>query len=346
MPQRKGSPTGTWGRDIIKPMASPANLTIRQGICRLCGKQADLRESHIYPAFAVRWLKESSATGYLRSTGSDKRMQDTDRVKLLCADCEQILSKDEKQFAEKLFVPLQEGRKQSFDYEEWLIRFLVGFHFRILVTREGVGPQHAEEHYARVEEDWKQFLLGKKSDWGQSEFHVFFSDVIQDASQPVSPKTNWYLATALDSRPTFSDSGHAGCYGKLLRVMSFSFMSSRDPLKEQWDGTQVFARGKLVGPRQSIKSSGFWPLIQASIKAVEEKEITMTDRQTNALLDAIQKDPQRFLNSESMRVREATVALSHRMAAKEFSKVRVKGRNRNSPCPCGSGEKYKRCHGR
>ena len=33
---------------------------------RLCGETKELQESHILPGFVYRWLKETSATGYLR----------------------------------------------------------------------------------------------------------------------------------------------------------------------------------------------------------------------------------------------------------------------------------------
>ncbi len=48
-----------------------------QGKCRLCGKNADLQESHIIPSFVYRWLKDSSGTGYLRfGPEPNKRVQD------------------------------------------------------------------------------------------------------------------------------------------------------------------------------------------------------------------------------------------------------------------------------
>jgi hypothetical protein len=62
-----------------------------QGICKLCGQQKELRYGHIVPAFAVRWLKQTSLTGYLKTFKSKVRVQETKRVYLLCADCEQIV---------------------------------------------------------------------------------------------------------------------------------------------------------------------------------------------------------------------------------------------------------------
>ena len=36
------------------------------GTCALCGQQKDLRKSHIVPRFVGKWLKSTSATGFLR----------------------------------------------------------------------------------------------------------------------------------------------------------------------------------------------------------------------------------------------------------------------------------------
>jgi hypothetical protein len=43
----------------------------------LVGQQKELQYSHIVPAFAVRWLKATSLTGYLKSPESKKRSEFT-----------------------------------------------------------------------------------------------------------------------------------------------------------------------------------------------------------------------------------------------------------------------------
>jgi hypothetical protein len=52
--------------------------------------------------------------------------------------------------------------------------------------------------------------------------------------------------------------------------------------------------------------------------------------------------------SEGFRAFEADRSLKEKMRQRQFKKEimkRMKGRDRNSPCPCGSGKKYKKCHG-
>jgi hypothetical protein len=81
--------------------------------CALCRADAPLRDSHIVPAFVARWIKETSATGYLRSyMVPNRRAQDFETKKLLCHDCEQRFSAAEDQFARDLFRPYHEGRSR------------------------------------------------------------------------------------------------------------------------------------------------------------------------------------------------------------------------------------------
>ena len=74
--------------------------------CRLCQQDKNLRESHIIPAFVYRWIKETSATGFLRFVKNvNLRVQDGVKVKLLCDDCEGILNVFETKFSHEIFYP-------------------------------------------------------------------------------------------------------------------------------------------------------------------------------------------------------------------------------------------------
>src|SRR3989442_232905 len=80
---------------------------------------------------------------------SKVRVQETKRVYLLCADCEQILGRDEKIFCEKIFIPYHEKNQQRFEYGSWMRRFIVGLHWKVLVTKEESYPAEAEATYAK-----------------------------------------------------------------------------------------------------------------------------------------------------------------------------------------------------
>src|SRR5712675_772123 len=94
--------------------------------CRLCGESRHLQESHVIPAFVYRWLKETSATGYLRfGQTPNKRVQDGCKERWLCADCEQRLGVWEAQFATKVFYPLSQDGGGQICYREWMMKFCI-----------------------------------------------------------------------------------------------------------------------------------------------------------------------------------------------------------------------------
>ncbi len=102
--------------------------------CRLCDKEKSLEISHIVPKFIFRHLKKTSPTGYIRATENPNRpVQDGIKLPFLCGDCEDIFSKWETLFANKVFYPYQNDEAQEFKYEEWLTKYLASVSFRVLV---------------------------------------------------------------------------------------------------------------------------------------------------------------------------------------------------------------------
>jgi len=103
--------------------------------CKLCGNHAKLTESHVIPKFVINWLKQTSATGYIRQgINPNLRKQDLAKLKLLCAVCETRFSRWEKRFAEDIFIPYQTRRQQSFRYDQWLLLFVVSLAWRTVIV--------------------------------------------------------------------------------------------------------------------------------------------------------------------------------------------------------------------
>jgi hypothetical protein len=300
--------------------------------------------SHLIPRFAVKWLKKTSATGYLRSLLSGRRQQETRREYLLCPNCERLLGRDEKRFAERIFVPYQQKPhlQTSFVYEEWLLRFLVGLHWRALVTMDPV-PENVRAVFAAAEERWRKYLLGQAPDPGATEFHVQFSDVIDHSTFDLPKKINWYLARSFDASPIHTPSDDALMYVKLPRLILLAFITPRDPKEEDWNGTQVSAQG-VIHTKQNVSTARFGEFLLGRARAIEDAPPTLTARQKRKMFEQAQVDPRPFLGSDSFQVHLA----DRRMRAIEEARavrIEVKGRDRNKPCPCGSGKKAKKCHG-
>jgi len=313
------------------------------GQCKLCGRDADLRLSHIFPRFAVKWLKKTSATGYVRNVTSTRRQQETKREYLLCGDCEERLSRDEKTFCEVVFLPYHECGQQAFEYGPWLRRFLAGLHWKVLVTRNPKDwPENAEQIYTAVEVELREFLLEQSPAPGRAEFHIFFADVLEDADPPLPAKTNWYLARAFDATPTYSESGVVCCYAKLLKLLTWMFLTPRNLNKENWQGTLVLEQGRLQTP-QTIHTAGMGPFLVHRIAAIEQAESKLSREQIDRIMESATSNPGRLLSSESYRVHRADRELRQRQTLRSQARKLGKGRDRNQPCSCGSGLKFKKC---
>src|SRR6185437_16000526 len=92
--------------------------------CRLCGQMAALQESHILPAFVFKWLKETSATGFLRfGQEPNKRVQDGMKRNWLCSPCETRLNLWETQFATNIFHPVNDDDGPRVEYGDCLLKF-------------------------------------------------------------------------------------------------------------------------------------------------------------------------------------------------------------------------------
>ena len=93
-------------------------------------------------------------------------------------------------------------------------------------------------------------------------------------------------------------------------VMAAAFAAGNVDLAVQGDWEEVQIKLGLLDERQTpVPEEGWIPEIYEMVKAIEQ--------------------------------REAQQAVLDKMQRQEWGKV-----GRNDPCPCGSGRKYKRCHGR
>lgn len=168
--------------------------------CGLCRSTAPLRQSHIFPKFVVRWLRDTSATGKFRSTSDMRRRhQDGLKIPLLCSDCEQRFSDHEKWFAERVFRPKMDGTEGHPDLQHpSLLPFVVSVAWRAAMIDKdrlaGRYPRHAKA-IQRSAEAWRRYLLDPKLPHGH---HCFFP--LPDAIYVVdgAERVNWYLQRSTD----------------------------------------------------------------------------------------------------------------------------------------------------
>ncbi len=150
-------------------------------ICALCHGLAELRQSHIVTSFFGPYLKETSATGYLRSpTAPNLRIQDLSKEELLCDSCEGRFAVWEKDYKEQAFCTEQADSFTELKYGPWLLPFLVSLSWRVLVTQRGdlVGeyPQFSGL-VDRTLEKWRLFLPGERKQPGSQHLLFIFAGI-------------------------------------------------------------------------------------------------------------------------------------------------------------------------
>jgi len=230
--------------------------------CRLCLNEADLLDSHIVPAFVFKWIKDTSATGYLRgSANPNKRMQDGSKEEFLCSECEQRFSILEKAFAERIFVryvteDLNERGvargSPKFEYKEWLLQFAVSVQWRVAERSrhdQRLKESVSEKDRQRIDlaaETWRQYLLGHRSDTGKYDHHLIFLQSLSGAMGRIPDYIeDWidvYLLRATDATVVGSAS-HLGVYSKLGPIALYTSIIPKTLSKMK--NTRIHKRGTI-----------------------------------------------------------------------------------------------------
>ena len=266
-----------------------------QDICFLCKQKKELKLSHIIPNFVGNWIKETSATGLLRGViNPNKRLQDSPKIKLLCGDCEQIISKYESYFANKIFYPFFQDDIEDFEYDDNLIKFIISLAWRILLFTYDVQVEKdpwIKDHLDLAEETWRRFLLGNEALDESFEHHLLFLDYIE-SSDNIPNDFDWYTLRGADAT-LVSNNDTVFCYVHLPWMI---MVSTIFPKKSKgWINTQIHSHGKLT-KKAFVEDSMFGNfLIQRISNAIGYK------RDDSRIVNSMLKNPDRLLQSETLK---------------------------------------------
>jgi hypothetical protein len=272
--------------------------------CALCKRIVALRTSHILPAFVFRWLKETSATGYVRiSDMPDKRAQDGPKTPWLCADCEQLLNSFETPFATKIFHPWNANNTRRLPYSEWMLKFCVSVSWRtwkFFELRDGNQDLSPTERLWGAEacERWEEFLRGERPHPGQFEQHLLPLSPIEGPISPDVPSNaNRYLLRALHM--DVGVSRRAGfTYTKFGRFALFGFI--RKP-PELWEGTKIHVRDGWVGPRRIVLPEYIRTYLFDKMRQYAGITGSMSEKQHGKVESAVLRNMDRFIESDTFR---------------------------------------------
>src|SRR3989338_9951864 len=169
--------------------------------CKLCGTEGELILSHIIPSSIFKWLKETSATGYMRRADTPNlRTQDGLKEYWLCKKCEKLFNAWETKFSNNIFYPTVETKQfKQLKYDDWLLKFCVSLNWRVLLYyKEKTNLAHLTAPL-RLESDkaletWAEYLLSKRPNPGKYECHLIPINAITNFSYPSIPTNiNRYL---------------------------------------------------------------------------------------------------------------------------------------------------------
>lgn len=269
-----------------------------KGECALCKKHRSLKRSHIIPKFVSKWLKETSATGFLRGVMKpEKRLQDLPKLPLLCGDCEQRFSKLESYFADRIFYPILNEHKEEILYDDTLLRFVISLNWRTL--RTGYSDQVKVHPWIKdplneAEEIWREYLLQKSSDSGAYEHHLFFTGYVGTETN-VPRKFQWYTLRGIDSTLVSSRS----VVFAFTHFPHVFFVSTIIPLTlSGWESTRIRNKGKLT-TKSEITDYYFWDFLVSRWKMVSSSLDGSPDER---IVKSLGKEPERILKSESLAV--------------------------------------------
>lgn len=268
--------------------------------CALCGADAPLKVRHVLPAFAFRWLRETSATGYMRMAATpNRRAQDGLKQPWLCGGCETLFSGFETAFATKLFHPWHGDSTLRVPYGEWLLKFCVSVSWRVLryyEQRDGL-PTFSDTQRAYVRQAlarWSDFLFGRVPHPSGFEQHLLPFDGVRSTTVDGLPDNiNRYLRRGLDM-DIARTSTFAFTYAKLGRFMIFGFVQ---PPAMKWEGTKVHLREGVVAPREYVLPRELMDYVNDRARNYASVQARISEAQHDKIESAALADMDRLMNS-------------------------------------------------
>lgn len=294
------------------------------GKCSLCGESKDLRLGHIVPQFVIKWQKESSATGFIRSSPVvNRRSQDGPKEHFLCEDCESRFNSWETLVANRIFHPLNRREAHVFQYRSWLLKFAVSISWRVLSwykRADGTEYSHdAEELMTEALGTWKAFLLDQVHDLAPFHQHMILFDAIESMRNiaHLPPNMNRYFLRTIEVNLALSQGNPAFIYTKMGRMAVWGFLNCRN--SDHWKDTKINVGAGVIGGNVIVPEGFLNYLVDRAVKVACEYE-GLSDKQSVVVERSYRKNMERAVRSETWRGLDEDVRLFGEEAA--FSKIR------------------------
>lgn len=280
----------------------------KKRICALCKNNKFLIDSHIIPKFVVRYMKDTSATGYLRSTDNiDIRKQDLVKVPLLCQDCENLFSVWENRFKTEIFLPAMESQKKIFRHENWMLKFAVSISWRNLIYHypkiEKNIPPELENYYQEAEQIWREFLLNKITNLKTYQQHFILLDLVSSCSFHFkSNNINRYFTRCIELG-MMAYGRLIATYSKMAKILVIGIIYDRH--KHHFKGTRITSGKSHVGRAIYKLPAELGHHISEHAAEVLKEARKISDIQQSKINSKLLEDPERVISSKSFEALEA-----------------------------------------
>ncbi|VEG89920.1 Uncharacterised protein [Legionella spiritensis] len=280
-------------------------------ICKLCEKEAELKESHIVPKLIFRWLKQTSATGLLRKgTEINKPIQDGLKLQWLCFDCEQRLSSWESYFAKSIFHTLR--KKDRANYNQNLLKFLVSLSWRVLAyfielrVIDSFSPKIVTASNKALV-TWKNFLFDNIHHPCRYEQHLYnFFGEIESPNMVMSSNINRYLQRAVEI-DVISNGEVAFVYNKLPGLLNIGYINIGN--SREWRKTRVCVIQGQIMPMNYNFPAELWNIIQQKADNAQKLKNSISPAQQEKINKRILGNVDKAVQSETFKALESDIKL-------------------------------------
>lgn len=269
-----------------------------KGICRLTHKVTDLRHSHIYPKFVIKWMKDTGST-YLRNLANpNKRFQDGYKKYLLSQEAEQLFGDKEKWFAQNIFHPYLNDPSTKLKYDENLFYFSISMLWRILIL-ELDNPTITKFRYyvllKEAEEQWRAFLLNNAYPKNYDKIFLILTDRIKNHDLQ-SDNVDFFFTRSADGTIVHNDSTYfCSVYVKFSRFIFFGLIQNGD--ESALKDVKVNPVGGYIGTPTRFDEPNIGSFFARRIEQLDERNFP-SKKQQETIADHIKNNKDRILHSD------------------------------------------------
>lgn len=276
-------------------------------ICKLCQASNDLRASHILPRFVGKYLKETSATGFLTAIdGNDRpsRSQDLYKRKLLCDKCESIMNEAETFFANTLFYPFKQNKLKNISIDDRFGKFAVSVSLRVLWVMQLVEhplTERWEDKLGELEDEWRNYLLRTPNFiMGENSHHILLCNEDLLAVGLKNHPNLVYNIMRSSAYYIFEKFEKAYIFANLAGVQIISMVSPPDlPVSR---GMQVYPKQTFGVDPAGIGWGGYFQNLIELTSRCNKAFSSLSEGQKEKIESAINKNPERATKSEDARI--------------------------------------------